>query len=111
MIIEITDKWIPTPKNINELPKPLRNYIHDLETSDRRTADLVQENAALKFLLELMTVAMTDIAYYVPERMGHVNAQMDEHYPEDAPIEKPVLKILRGGKDAGNDTGKEREDS
>ena len=26
------DGWLPTPENINALPDPLRQYIHDLET-------------------------------------------------------------------------------
>jgi hypothetical protein len=30
--IDIPDDWTPTPANINALPKPLRRYIHELET-------------------------------------------------------------------------------
>ena len=30
--LQIKDDWTPTPTNINALPEPLRDYIHDLET-------------------------------------------------------------------------------
>ena len=51
-------EWTPTPENINALPAPVRQYIHDLETrcdpaGDVRTIAMLQENVqALIHLLE-----------------------------------------------------------
>lgn len=39
--------WIPTAECINALPKPLRQYIHDLETM-ADPAGIIQENALLQ---------------------------------------------------------------
>ena len=38
--------WLPTSDSINALPKPLREYIHDLESFSG--TDLVQENHELR---------------------------------------------------------------
>ena len=43
--LHIKDNWLPTPNSINALPKPLRKYIHDLESFSG--AELVQENHEL----------------------------------------------------------------
>ena len=40
-------RWKPTSKNINALPKPVRNYIYELETNSD-PASLVRENILLK---------------------------------------------------------------
>ena len=46
-VFELNEDWLPTPENINALPEPLRQYIHQLETlSD--PARLVWQNMALK---------------------------------------------------------------
>jgi hypothetical protein len=50
-VFELDEDWLPTPENINALPAPLRQYIHQLETlSD--PARLVWQNMALKDQLE-----------------------------------------------------------
>lgn len=43
----IDDSWRPTSTFINKLPKPLRDFIHDLETMSD-PAGLVRENWALR---------------------------------------------------------------
>ncbi len=95
MIIDIAKHWIPTPENMNKLPEPLRDYIHELETNSS-TLDLIQENAALKFLLDLMTAAIVDASRCMTDRMEKVNDEMDKHYPDDAPVERPVLTLIKG---------------
>ena len=50
----IDPSWTPTAENINALPRPLRQYIHDLQTNTdlvetmRENFRLRQENAALR---------------------------------------------------------------
>lgn len=45
--MEIDKSWLPTPANINALPKPVRSYIHDLGTlCDPQY--IMQENVLLK---------------------------------------------------------------
>lgn len=39
--------WLPTADNINRLPDPLRQYIHDIETN-ADPAGMVAENTILK---------------------------------------------------------------
>jgi len=52
--IDIPDSWTPTAENLYALPKPLRRYIHDLQTNVdcvetmRENFRLWQENAALR---------------------------------------------------------------
>jgi hypothetical protein len=43
---EIPDDWT-APDNVNALPKPLRRYIHDLQT-DLDPAGLMRENLTLR---------------------------------------------------------------
>ena len=31
--MNIPKDWLPTPKNINALPQPLKSYVHDLQTN------------------------------------------------------------------------------
>ncbi len=56
--IPIWDNWLPKPEDINRLPEPLRDYIHDLETRCDPAGDvqrlflLDQENKALRAKLE-----------------------------------------------------------
>ena len=45
-IMNIKDDWLPTPNNINNLPKPLKRYIHDLSAFSG--AELIQENFELR---------------------------------------------------------------
>jgi hypothetical protein len=51
---DISDNWTPTTDNINALPRPLRRYIHDLQTNAdpagtlRENFRLRRENAALR---------------------------------------------------------------
>lgn len=40
-------KWLPTSENINSLPEPVRNYIHDL-ISNTDPANMVSENTLLR---------------------------------------------------------------
>lgn len=45
--VTISREWLPTPKNINALPEPVRSYIADIETrSDPQYT--MQENVFLK---------------------------------------------------------------
>ena len=46
-LIGIPDDWQPTPENINNLPDPIRKYIHCLATLCD-PGYLVQENAAVR---------------------------------------------------------------
>lgn len=46
-LIFISKKWRPTSANINKLPQPLRQYIHDLETM-ADPAHLAAENTLLR---------------------------------------------------------------
>ena len=43
---EINDSWLPTSKNINALPVPIRKFIHGLETFC--PSELVMENFELE---------------------------------------------------------------
>lgn len=43
----ISVDWLPTTANVNALPKPIRDYIHGLE-SLCDPAGLVRENAVLR---------------------------------------------------------------
>lgn len=45
--MKINKDWLPTAKNINALPNPIRRYIHDIETNCD-PAGMVQENVILK---------------------------------------------------------------
>lgn len=45
--MEIAEDWTPTADNINALPRPVRDYIHSLETN-ADPAGMVRENAILK---------------------------------------------------------------
>lgn len=57
--MQIKADWQPTAEAINELPEPLRRYIHDLETlcdpagMVRENWLLKQENEALKRKIEM----------------------------------------------------------
>ena len=55
--------WTPTAENINALPKPLRKFIHDLETNCDPPS-LVRENICLK------------------ETCGALQKKLIEHRPE-----------------------------
>lgn len=46
----VEDDWTPTADNINELPKPLRSYIHALHT-ECDPAGNVQQNVLMKDML------------------------------------------------------------
>lgn len=45
--MNISKDWKPTPENINKLPKPIHNYIHDL-TSLCDPAGIMFKNGELK---------------------------------------------------------------
>jgi len=47
------EDWKPTPDNINALPEPIRNYIHDL-VSNCNPAGMVAENTLLRDQLKQM---------------------------------------------------------
>ncbi len=46
MRLDIPNSWTPTAENISALPKPLRRYIHDLQT-DVDPAATMRENFRL----------------------------------------------------------------
>ena len=61
MLVDITNSWAPTPENIKALPRPVRSYIYDIESSMefagiadlmRESFRLRQENAALRMECE-----------------------------------------------------------
>ncbi len=56
--MNIPTDWKPTPENINSLPEPLRDYIHDIETLCSH-AEMVRENIYIreqnKQMIELLT--------------------------------------------------------
>ena len=45
--LEVDGGWLPTPENINALPEPVRQFIHDLETNTD-PAHIVRENILIK---------------------------------------------------------------
>lgn len=55
--MEMQMNWLPTPENINALPKPVRDYIHALETNCD-PAGMVAENTLLKDQLAALTPAI-----------------------------------------------------
>lgn len=56
----IPDDWTPSAENINALPKPLREYIHQLETFTG-SAGLIQENAALRVRVEQLEALVAEL--------------------------------------------------
>lgn len=46
--------WTPTSKNINSLPDPIRDYIHDIEANGD-PAGTIQENACLRENVKALT--------------------------------------------------------
>ena len=56
----IPDDWTPTAANINALPKPLREYIHRLETFTG-SAGIIQENYALRLKVEQLEELIREI--------------------------------------------------
>lgn len=66
MDVNISLDWVPTPDNINALPKPLRDFIHHLSTEADpagTTADnyrLRQENAGLRTECEKFAAVLKD---------------------------------------------------
>jgi hypothetical protein len=51
--------WQPTPEAVNALPKPLRRYIHRLETT-ADSAGLLRENSAPKDRLAALSKKLAD---------------------------------------------------
>jgi hypothetical protein len=45
--VRIPTSWTPTTENINNLPKPLRRFVHDLQ-SNCDPAGMIRENICLK---------------------------------------------------------------
>ena len=43
-----------------------------------------------------MTAAIVDASRCMTDRMEKVNDEMDKHYPDDAPVERPVLTLIKG---------------
>lgn len=37
--LRLAEGWTPTPKNINQLPEPIRRFVHDLETRCNQAGD------------------------------------------------------------------------
>jgi hypothetical protein len=58
-LIKISDDWLPTSKNINALPDPLRQFIHDLETLCD-PAGIVRENILMKQENEMLRRLMEE---------------------------------------------------
>lgn len=70
MQVDIPDDWRPTPENINGLPPPLQDYIHELEARADPAGD-VQTIALLKDQVEaLQKRSEADMAC---PRCGHVD--------------------------------------
>jgi hypothetical protein len=59
-ILDIPPDWTPTRDNVNDLPEPLRRYIHDLHTVCDPTGDVRElfrlkvENKMLRKECELL---------------------------------------------------------
>lgn len=59
MQIDIPDNWIPTAPAINALPKPLRQFIHYLETN-ADPAEMVRENFQLRDQIKALEIALAE---------------------------------------------------
>lgn len=46
-MIDIPDNWMPTPENVNKLPRPVFEYVHGLE-SLCDPAHIIMENTLLR---------------------------------------------------------------
>jgi hypothetical protein len=70
--------WKPTAKNINALPEPVRQYIHDLQTVCDPAGDiqmlhiLRQENRALRFECERLARKAGEMPKVKPRRSRRV---------------------------------------
>jgi len=51
--------WLPTPGNINNLPEPLKRFIHDLTTCC--PSELVAENHALRSNIEGLKIMVENL--------------------------------------------------
>jgi len=67
------ENFIPTPKNINNLPEKIRDYIHDIEANGD-PAGTIQENACLRENVkalsrerEVLKMQVSLMSYFVPE--------------------------------------------
>jgi hypothetical protein len=77
------DYWIPTPRNINALPEPLRAYIHDLKTVCDPAGDVTElvrlqtENRMLQWECELLAAPtrakLSRISIRQKEKYGRVS--------------------------------------
>ena len=58
--MEITNSWLPTIKNINALPKRLRDYLQGIETICD-PAGLIRENTILRELVNNLEKELIEI--------------------------------------------------
>ena len=70
----IDPSWTPTAENVDALPRPLRQYIHDLQTNTdlvetmRENFRLRQENAVLRKKLAGGDGPFSDHFFFAPKR-------------------------------------------
>ncbi len=90
------DDWTPTPENINALPRPLRKYLHDLETN-ADPAGMVAENAMLRTTVEQLQSVVTRYQ----DTIGRLKVDRDK-YKEHNAVAQGVAKTERAEKKALN---------
>lgn len=56
---KVHDDWLPTPENINALPTPLREYIHNLATNFD-PAGIVRENILIKDTCKALVIRLEE---------------------------------------------------
>lgn len=84
-LLEFTDalnNWLPTTGNINALPKPLREYIHNLETI-ADPAGTVRENAIAVDTIAGLEVLLVDEKSKNAALQAKIDALMLEHCPDE----------------------------
>ena len=88
-------EWKPTPESINNLPDPIRRYIHDLETN-ADPAGMVQENFNLRESLkglERMYIKVTDPSINIGMMKVLKDVQLCGHHLDDEAMSK-VNKVI-----------------
>ncbi len=91
--------WTPTAENINNLPDPLRSYIHDLETRCDPASD-VRTLAVLREQIQQITVRCLDAEAALQDceaDTAALRAQLDlqKHEAETRWAENAALQIMQ----------------
>jgi hypothetical protein len=66
-------EWAPTAENINTLPAPIRDYIHQLETN-ADPAGIVRENTLAKDISRALCTEITSLRQQVAELEARLSA-------------------------------------